>query len=276
MEETSTTSRHERNAALRHEYTATEKLLAEVTASDIEPRKARRIERRLERIAAEFVQLNGGLAGNSARTFTHSGTQDGEDYLSSAMMGLWEAFLQWDPEQATFGTFSRVYIDGSVKRAVRSCEAPEISYGDFTARPKIKQAAQVVKDAGGDETDAAAVAAEAGLSEQMVERATRARPTSLDAPVGEDTTVGDSVADESSYGTEQAELSRSDIESALSELTPVELWVILRRDGIDGWPGQTYVNMVRELGLGRQSIQRAAYRAEAKIEAARSTEPATA
>ena len=78
-----------------------------------------------------------------------------------------------DPEQAPFGSFSRVYIEGAVKRAVRNNEAPEISYGDFCSQPKVTQAKEALEARGADASDLEAVAEEAGVTKTLVERVSR-------------------------------------------------------------------------------------------------------
>ena len=252
---------------LRQEYRTLEKLQAELLESDPKSRQAVRLQRKLDRIAGEFVLLNKGLAGAVAKTFTGmSGKADADDYVSAGLMGLWEAFRTWDPEQATFGTFSRVYIEGAVKRAVRNNEATEISYGDFSARPKVTQAREALEAAGCDSTDLSAVAEQAGVTKALAERVTKERPTSLDAPVGDGVTRGDLISEPAATSVLDEENPEALMETITAlELSPVENWVAIRRYGLDGIPAQNQISIARTIGYGRQSLQRVAYRVESAL-----------
>lgn len=265
MATTGNHTQHEQNAVLRNEYKTLEKLRAELLDSDPQSRQAARLQRKMDRIANEFAWENRGLAGTVAKTFAvgPNAAQDSEEYYAAGMMGLWEAFRIWDPEQAKFGFFSRIYIEGAVKRAVRNAEAAEISYGDFSQRPKVTQAIKAIDAQGGDATNLDRIAEEAGVSRSIAERVTMQRPTSLDVQVGDEMTLGDVVA-KTTVDFDGEEIDVDLLAETLDSLhlPAVDNWVAIRRYGLDGATPQNQISIARSIGYGRQSLQRVAQRVD--------------
>lgn len=220
----------------------------------------------LERIGSLFYEQNRGLAMSVARLFFLPGDDRGQDYLQAASLGLWEAFLKWDPNRgATFGTFSRAYIKGRTQRAVRVDEFSHLSQNDFARRRDVLTAkAELVKKLG-REPSLDELTKSVGLSVELVDRILSGRNVSLDTTIGDDgTTLGDLVA-----GTPQPEDPIDDVpdvESLLDELNEIELWVLTQRyDALGGDPSRSLLEIGDDIGVGREITRRAETRARLKI-----------
>lgn len=266
MTPTRDNKRHQNNVRLKTDWVAFKAQLDEAEAAGLD-RLARRLQRKLSRIGDEFVQENWGLVIREAKGFFPYGDashQDSEEYVEAAALGMWEAFLIWDPAKGSFGTFSKLYIQGQTKRAVRAAESPEISYGDFSARPRVRAAIARLEDQGLDTTDIALIAAESGESPELVSRVLAARPTSLDVTVGDDEnqTLSDIVA--APQTDVDLNIDVSDLIAA-SGLSPAELWVYVRNSGIDGAPPRPLAAVGKQIGIGRQTVQRLNTSARSKV-----------
>lgn len=257
------------NTQLRYQYMSTKEALE---ALEPDSRSAKRVERKLARIADDFIRSNLGLATLAARPFTGGGRsqEDRDDYKAAAAGAMWEAFLSWDPEKGSFSTWSRRFRDGAVRRAVNTVESPEISYGDFSARPAVLRAVAELEAAGEDSTDISAVAEAAGVTKGVAERVMMARPTSLPGTSGDEDGNSQDRHIQLQAPSEQLQGGSSDIpdavKDALNTLTPLELWVYARAHGFDGAAPQPKVRIAASIGVGRNPVSKALLAAEAKME----------
>lgn len=267
MAEKSNNSHHDKNVELKVMHTAlvAELEMSEATGNTIQ---ARRLSRKLERVATEVVKSNKGLVVRTASRYFPKGsfTGNAEDYISAARMGLWEAFKSWDVKQASFAHWAVRHMEGLVRREVRTMEMSEISYGDFSARPKVRASQSRLRLSLEREPTFAEIAEDAYLSETLVTRVLTPRPASLDASVRAEgrMSVGARLAD---VRAEQrlGELSITVESLGQAKLTPTELWVHVRNNGLDGAPAQPLAHIGARIGMGRQSVQRAAARARTKV-----------
>jgi DNA-directed RNA polymerase sigma subunit (sigma70/sigma32) len=244
-----------------------------------------RLERKLDRVKDNFAKSNWGLSISFAREFFPHGDANhanSDDYVGAALMGMWEAFTRWDPSKGSFSHWSRMFIEGHTKRAVQALEAPEGSYGDFTARPKVRAAkARLETELGRTPTDTE-IAAACGETPELVGRALAARPVSLDTPVGEDEgTLGDIVVggigldfhrNKDPFAAMFDDLDAPGGQGALTvikqaALTPTELWVIARHHGLDGASPESLLRIGEVIEKGRQTVQRHSAKAEAAVRA---------
>jgi DNA-directed RNA polymerase sigma subunit (sigma70/sigma32) len=269
----------DRNRALRERYL--------LVAKELDEAKARRdhfIERRAQReldsIGREFVLLNRGLATGLAKPFLSAAGPNGDDYIQSSLQGLWEAFLKWNPDSSTFGTWSRPFVNGRLRREVRKSEFSEISYGDFTARQQVLETVRLLTSQTGREPSDEEVAAHCGETAALVERVRRPQAASLDAQTRSETPLGDlvaasdesysgSLADVSLSGEDLGDLWATHFRTITKDLTPRELFVFLRREnGADPAQVQTLVELANLTGLGREILRRCEVTAREKVEKA--------
>jgi RNA polymerase primary sigma factor len=262
--------RYDRNAELRRMY---QQLEAELKVAEGEgnERLARRLKTRMaDAVGSEFFQLNQGLAYDIAKRFFAPGNANADDYLQDANLGLWQAFLRWDPSRTTFATFSRTFISGSTQRGVRAAEYSTISHSDFTARKHILDAIRELESRLGRQPTDDEVRAETGFTITLINRVRMGRSVSLDTPVGDgDATLGDLVA---ASASQEADLAGLDdevwwnrVRQVTATLSPAELAVLTRRRDWDGGGKQPVVDVATLTGIGRGTVSRLESAAEKKV-----------
>ncbi len=229
-------------------------------------------ENAVDAVAEEFYQANRGLAIAAARPFITAGDQHGDDYVSAAALGLWEAFKKWDPTKGvTFGTFSRQYIKGRLVRSVRASEYGHISQTDFNRRKEVRETLAKLSLEYGREATHDEIAAVLNCPVDAVRRALAPSAASLDVPIGDgERTLADSlsnrVADESSpLGVLDEELDQVILDRMLDELNELELWLVCTRGELLGTYSQSLAEIADEIGVGREITRRAEAKAKARL-----------
>lgn len=260
-------TRHERNLALRREYLQVEADIVDAeTTRDI--RAARKLRNRLEAIKNEFWNLNAGLAISTARRFGRHGDPNTEDYNQEGALGLWEAFLKWDPEYGTtFGTFSRLPTKGKVHRAVKRYEYSHLTQDEFAVRAQIVETRERLNRQLEREATHAEIAAALGLSIESVRRTLKRRDTSLDAPVGDgESTVLDTISpdvanrDDVEFRSNQLHLDRM-----IDDLGELETWIVVQRNNVVHDHPLSLVEIADQVGVGKEIVRRAERRGEARM-----------
>lgn len=264
---TSINPRHERNRELRCELTeVSERLIAaQERGAEVE---ISRLARQLDRVKAEIYLANKGLVSSAVRRFRRQDGNDSSDYYSAAIEGFFKALAKWDPAEGTLGTFARSYIEGELRRAVHASEVTGISYGDWTARAKVKKAATDLERKLGRRPSDAEISAAAGVTATLVNRVRMAQPTSLSTPIGDgDMTLADLVTEQSGEDASLLGelLASADLRTLTAGLSRRETWVLVRREGFDSAPPQTLVEISAETGLGREVLRRAENRAREHV-----------
>lgn len=184
---------HEQNRADRDRYVVLEAQRA--TAADAgDTHTVKVLTDELVAIGTRFVQRNRRLGMKVANQWSPKGNSNVEDYESSALAALWQSFLTWDPDQSTFGTWSRSFISGDVRRQVALLDRKK-KYGVFVLVPQIRKATRELTDTLGRAPTHAEIAAVIGSSADMVAAAMVDVSLSLDAPVGGGDDDGKTIAD---------------------------------------------------------------------------------
>jgi len=229
--------------------------------------RIRKAEIAVEAIGSEFFVSNRGLAISVAKAFLAAGEHHGDDYINAAGLGLWEAFLKWDPTKGvTFGTFSRQYIKGRLVRTVRSSEFGHISQTDFNRRKEVRLTQVKLAEKFDRAPSHDEIATELNITTAAVTRALSQRESSLDVPVGDgERTLGDFISDDSDeFGNLDLEAS-SVLDSYLDELNELELWLAHARGELLGTPEQSLLEIADEIGVGREIARRAEAKAKARL-----------
>lgn len=228
----------------------------------------------VDQIAGEFYVVNRGLAIAAARPFINVGDVNGDDYISAASLGLWEAFKKWDPTKGvTFGTFSRQYIKGRLVRSVRATEYGHISQTDFNRRKDVRDTMSRLREEYGRDVSNDEIAKILSLPVDAVRRALAPAATSLDAPISVEDgsrTLGDSIADsmideDKTLSILSNELDEELVQSYLDELNELELWIIGVRGELNGSYSQSLAEIADDIGVGREITRRAEAKAKARI-----------
>jgi len=255
----------DKNIQLHKKYvTAKEELALSLKGKSSE--KIKKAERHLEDVKNEFFDANKGLAYSMARSFLNQNNDLGQDYYSAASLGIWEAFLKWDPTVGvTFGTFSRQFIKGRISRTVRQSEYNHISQGDFNKRRDVRDAFMRLQEKLNRTPTYEEVAKEANVTASLAERAMQNRATSLDTPIGDgESTLIDLVSDQL-VNRNIDDYSEDKIERMLEELGETELWIMLSRGDVLGIEPQSLVEIADRIGIGREIARRIEQRAKFKI-----------
>lgn len=227
----------------------------------------------LGEIGNDFYHENRGLAAVVARSFLNSkGDAYVDDYLNAAALGLWEAFLAWDPTRgATFGTFSRNFIKGRVSRTVRRYEYQHMGQEDFNRRKDIRSMAVQLNEELGRTPTHDEIATALGIRVAVVARALAPQAVSLDKPVGDgDDRLGDIIE---IVDIDADEIDTAPTEEVLEELSDLELWLTLVRNNLLGSEVDVSLMEISDtIGVGREITRRANKRAQIRIAATRFTQ----
>ena len=236
-------------------------------------RRLRIAYRDLDAITTQIVKFNYGLVRSYTKKFTsNSSRDDSADFEASAVVGLMRAIDSFDPTKGRFGAWAYKPIQREVLRAVRDADFKSMNPGDFERRPDILRA--VAKIQAGDETRMptnAAVAAEAGVTVDQVRRVLEApHLESIHQRVGDDgaTELGDLIESDTT-GVEGSVLSAMTLTAledyGFSALDERELFVLVRRFGLDCEPEQKLASIGDMLGLSREAVRQVESKALAKI-----------
>lgn len=247
-----------------------------LAALDEAPKKdltrRRRLENELDAVTAEIVEANRGLVRSYVNRFaSHTSAEDSRDFEHAGLVGLIRAINTYDPEKGPFAQWAYRPIKREVLRSVHSADFPNMNAGDFERRPDILRAREELIEAGETPTDQA-VATRAQATVGQVQRVLGApQISSLSAPMGQedgDTSLGDVIGEEGSDPLDQVitGLSVSALESrGLASLTAREMFVIVRRFGLDGEPPQRLSTIGAHLHLSREAARQIESKALAKL-----------
>jgi RNA polymerase primary sigma factor/RNA polymerase nonessential primary-like sigma factor len=235
----------------------------------------RRVERELDTLTYEIMQLNYGLVRRYVAMFTSKSTEHSEDFESAGKVGLLWAISSYDPSRGAFASWAFKPIQREVLRAVRDADHPNLNPGDFEKRPVIMAAERAFLESAPRDTplDYEAIAHRAGVTEAQVRRVLDApRLDSLHAqPSGasdEDIPWEERLADPS-LNVEEEVLHRFELRTVrrvgLPRLDDRERYVLMRRFGLDGGPEESLRVIGDHLGLSREGVRQIQQKALAKL-----------
>ena len=259
-------------AGLQEEISALEKVLPTDRTPRIE-RQLRTARRRLDDVTFQILDSNYGLLRRYVRKFTQSASaEDIRDFESAATVGLMRAIDSYDPDKGRFAQWAFKPIQREVLRAVHGADHQNMNAGDFERRPDILRATRKLQGEHDENPrpSFAAVAAESGATVEQVKRVLNApRLSSLAAPIGDgQSTVADVVPDTSESVEDMVidAMAVKDLESyGLSRLDPRELFVIVRRMGLDREPKQRLSAIGEVLGLSREAVRQIESKSRGKL-----------
>jgi RNA polymerase sigma factor (sigma-70 family) len=262
------------NSALFQRRRELQQQLAELDEEIAGQRVAYRLRRSIEDVTAEIVRFNLGLVRSYCKRFTANSTRDDSaDFEAAGLLGLMRAIDSFDPEQGRFGQWAFKPIQREVLRAVRDADHPNVNLGDFERRPEILRAFRHLQ--GEDDRynpTHSEVATVVGATVDQVRRVlVPPKLESVDQAASEqnDVTLGDTI-ESTTPGPETVVVSSMMLSAlrthGLAALDPRELFVIVRRFGLDGEPPEKLAGIGETLGLSREAVRQIEAKAVAKIQ----------
>ena len=237
-------------------------------------RELRRVRRQIEDNVEEILYANTGLAKLYVRRFTREARKEQiEDYLAAGIAGLHSAIISFNPAEGRFSSWAQMYIRREVLNAVQADEHPTISVKDFEMRKIVlKVYGELLSQRQEGGLNVPDVAAKVGLSEAQVRRILEEElPVSLDSAVGESIRATKPSANPDDYTRREVSAEENWLEylkAVMDCLNPQERLVLMRREGLDGWPPETLEKIGKWLGLSREKVRRVEKRAREKVEEA--------
>lgn len=262
------------NRALRDRYLAHEAAAAAAIESGDEHDLARCLDE-LNAVGTLFVQYNMGLAGVLVNRYARRVSSENlDEALGACMEALWSCFITWDPDRASFGTWSRRALQGVLWREVERWEHPERTYHEgLDIRSALRAAEDLRQELQRDPT-LAEVAEHCGIPVGRLEALYSRSVCSIDTPITGDAgnnIDGDTLSDDAgdwddntwtvldilgTSGDVEEDVWLRALAAATVELDALGLYLVLVRKGLHGWNPENLPEIAAVTGIGREIVRR--------------------
>ena len=225
---------------------------------------ARRIRRGDRAARNHMIQANLRLVVKIAHDYKDFGLPL-LDLISEGNIGLIKAVERFDPRKGgKLSTYAAWWIKQSIKRALANqSKTIRLPVHLVDKISKMRRAAMKLAEEFGREPTDEEVAMELNISVNRVAhlKSVSIRPTSLDAPIGEDgdsATFGDIVGDEnatSPYENVQERNLKSDLNHMINSLDKREADILRMRFGLDGHDELTLEEVGKKFKVTRERVR---------------------
>lgn len=210
-----------------------------------------------------MIKSNLRLVVKIAHDYTNCGLPLA-DLISEGNLGLMKAVERFDPQKGgKLSTYASWWIKQRIKRALanqsKTIRLP-VHLSERISRLR-KASAKLQEELGRQPTDDE-IAREVDIPVHKVAhlKSVSTRPTSLDAPVGEEenTKLSDLVGDENATTPAEDLIEKNlqeDVKETMRQLSTREAEVIRLRFGLDGNPPQTLEEIGKAFGITRERIR---------------------
>ncbi len=224
---------------------------------------AYRVRKKDPKARMHMIRANLRLVVKIAHDYANLGLPI-QDLISEGNIGLMKAVERFDPRRGVkLSTYAAWWIKQSIKRALanqsKTIRLP-VHVVDKLSRMR-KMSAKLAEVLGREPTDDE-LAEEIGMPRHKIAqlKVVSLRPSSLDAPVGDDDrgAFGDIVADESALDPSEVlrdKALRRDVKELLDELDERERVIIMTRFGLDGSKPMTLEMIGKKFNVTRERIR---------------------
>ena len=224
---------------------------------------ARRIKRGDKKAREQMIKANLRLVVKIARDYEGYGLPL-LDLINEGNIGLMKGVERFDPSKgAKLSTYAAWWIKQSIKRALANqSKTIRLPVHVVDKLFHLRRAAARLEETLGREASDEELAEEIGYPVARVRQLRRAavRPTSLDAPMGDDETnrVADVVKDESAdtpYEQLEEKTNSALVHEMIETLDPREQAILRQRFGLDGDDRKTLEEIGVQFGVTRERIR---------------------
>jgi len=224
---------------------------------------ARRIKRGDKKARAQMIKANLRLVVKIARDYEGYGLPL-LDLINEGNIGLMKGVERFDPKKgAKLSTYAAWWIKQSIKRALANqSKTIRLPVHVVDKLFHLRRAAAKLEEVLGREPTDEEIAGELGFPVARVKQLRRAavRPTSLDAPIGDDESnrVADVVKDEAAdtpYEQLEEKTNSAMIHEMVQTLDAREQAILRQRFGLDGDDRKTLEEIGEQFGVTRERIR---------------------
>ncbi|NUN92605.1 MAG: RNA polymerase sigma factor RpoD/SigA [Verrucomicrobiae bacterium] len=236
---------------------------------------AKRIRKGDASARTHMIQANLRLVVKIAHDYANLGMPI-EDLISEGNIGLMKAVERFDPHRGVkLSTYAAWWIKQSIKRALANqSKTIRLPVHVVDKLSRIRKVAVKMADVLGREPTDEELSEEMGIPRHKISqlKTVSLRPSSLDAPVGDDdrAAFGEIVADESALDPSEMlrdKALRKDVLEILEELDERERAILVARFGLDGEKPLTLEVIGKKFKVTRERIRQIQNLALRKIRA---------
>jgi RNA polymerase primary sigma factor len=216
---------------------------------------------RLTRLKGEMLKRNLRLVIKMAKEYMHAG-MNLLDLVQEGNLGLMKAVAKYDYRRGyRFSTYATWWIRQSIQRAIVEKERTiRIPVHLMEKRQRLTKTYTSLVKKHGKAPRPEEVAEKARVPVEVVHKALFSLPetTSLETPVGEDTSLGYFIGDEGSLSPLEV-MERKEVQQMarqiLSDLPPRQAEILRMRFGIGGDEQHTLEEIGRKFGISRERVR---------------------